>query len=103
MQAGLVYSDSSQRLTLEKPFHFLHLEWGAEFPCCAVLLWVWMRLCLQRDSHHFWSRLGQVNKCGGVSDGAAVAATNPPEGTGSSSQRFFDSSLPPRAQTQALP
>lgn len=54
------------------------------------------------DSHHFWSRLGQVNKCGGAVI-AAVAATTPPEGTGSSSQRFFDSSLPPRAQTQALP
>ena len=55
----------------------MHLEWGGEVPCCAVLLWVWMRKCLWRDSHHFWSRLGQINKCGGVSDGAAVAATNP--------------------------
>ena len=38
IQAGLVYSHGSQGLILEKPFHFPHLERGADFPlCCSVV------------------------------------------------------------------
>lgn len=83
VQAGLIDSDCSQGLTLDKPFHFLHLERGPYFLLCHFVVCGDEKNVCRVTSRILRPRQGQVNRCGGTGDrgrcGVAVV-TNPPLG-----------------------
>lgn len=83
VQVGLIDSDCSQGLTLDKPFHFPHLERGLYFLLCHFVVCVDEKNVCRVTSRILRPRQGQVNRCGGTGDrgrcGVAVV-TNPPLG-----------------------